>query len=1334
MFSQFKRNLYYENKLENYSMYKKINHSDQFSIQELSQIYKTIKTANPKTKWLDVLRKQTRKDTIDAHNSFVKISKTRKKLNKTNQQLKQDDLDLDLEQEEMKMMSADIKKKNMRKRKQTVFNVHFAIYTQTGSSGLKTDREMNKGNKTIKKDGIVYVKVGKMYVLRSTNKTFTKDFNYAGGMQNFVVESDKRWSRIKDDIVKYLNSIGATHLESYMDAIYVHKVEKSISNKPSILNIFNEVKHNCINSSGIYNPYMYYEINPQYAEKELVNIVSDSDYLKDNYKTNSCFLTVIIDTYYNEFQKLKNGFRVYKEDLTYDYLCELLGLEKTYDNIGCTIEQASIFFKKYDLGLVVYDVYMNIIYEYHPMNRNKDIHPATLYIITYNAHVFKLNSDINSISKKYCKLGSTPNEIQVSENYSIINDNLLDNKEYHVLEDLDEIIDTIQNLNDTDDDVTNIQIEYCSDMNKLVHDLMLKHSYTPSVRMDGSLVKRISLNVSVGKKKISVTINDIDKGTCIDNDVDYDTIKKDASTFNDMFANVYKWLINKKHISYYNDKVIEFEKYTPMLPVTGTLLDKIDAKMYNALDINKAYTSNLIDMKSFPVFNEFDVWKEYDGHTVEDYTQYYVKSTFDDTESAILFGSRCSRCYGYKLNRIDDSLFKIIAYKRPSNLIKTNACSHIEKLYDSKLDKCHKKLIVNILLGLMEKKIQTKTKTKLFTNLEEARYYRDEYGGEIQSFSFLEEVFDDTKSKIFANPQSSFTLESKNVYMLTQSAEKELTNGFLPIKEMIYDIQRLKLYNMLKTCSDNNIKAVSIKTDAILVDASENKLRKTFELSNDIGGLKIENDKRVAGDMIHIVNNSNMFSIANEIETLTINDEYDKNELGALNTSHNNILYLASDAGCGKSTASSCGFENHEILFVSPFNKQCIELKNDGYDAVTVCKFFSKGINNENIDMGNYTIDEKIKLIVFDEILLNNLNMLQYIYKFIKHNTDKYTIIANGDVNQLAPINFGANNVANEIDYRMDCVRQMFDNIVMLKEIKRLKTEHDKERMQSIKRDIFDNVPVKVICKRYGIKTITKYSDLKTTNNIAYFNFRCNSVNRIVHKKQNQPKDTSIVNGINIYKGLVVQCKKHYQKKGIKTFVNNLYKIEQIGKFITVIDINDEMNKLCIDRNEFFKVFTLSYCNTCHSLQGCSIDEDITIFDANTPYVNRYWLYTAITRVRNLSNVTIFIHDDSEVEMLQECKLKQYLNNKIDGYIQQDKQAGREINKRNYLDYNYMIESLNDNPCCYHCQCNLYIAVNDDKDIESNLSYDRIDDSMCHTKDNCVLSCVHCNCKKIKYV
>ena len=44
------------------------------------------------------------------------------------------------------------------------------------------------------------------------------------------------------------------------------------------------------------------------------------------------------------------------------------------------------------------------------------------------------------------------------------------------------------------------------------------------------------------------------------------------------------------------------------------------------------------------------------------------------------------------------------------------------------------------------------------------------------------------------------------------------------------------------------------------------------------------------------------------------------------------------------------------------------------------------------------------------------------------------------------------------------------------------------------------------------------------------------------------------------------------------------------------------------------KNFVHNYCRTCHSFQGSTIEEAITIFDHKFAYATRKWLYTAVTK------------------------------------------------------------------------------------------------------------------------
>lgn len=54
----------------------------------------------------------------------------------------------------------------------------------------------------------------------------------------------------------------------------------------------------------------------------------------------------------------------------------------------------------------------------------------------------------------------------------------------------------------------------------------------------------------------------------------------------------------------------------------------------------------------------------------------------------------------------------------------------------------------------------------------------------------------------------------------------------------------------------------------------------------------------------------------------------------------------------------------------------------------------------------------------------------------------------------------------------------------------------------------------------------------------------------------------------------------------------------------------------------------------------------MTIFDVNTPYVDRYFVWTALTRATDFDNVTIFQHPKEEVTNLHISRVKQYFEQK----------------------------------------------------------------------------------------
>ena len=126
---------------------------------------------------------------------------------------------------------------------------------------------------------------------------------------------------------------------------------------------------------------------------------------------------------------------------------------------------------------------------------------------------------------------------------------------------------------------------------------------------------------------------------------------------------------------------------------------------------------------------------------------------------------------------------------------------------------------------------------------------------------------------------------------------------------------------------------------------------------------------------------------------------------------------------------------------------------------------------------------------------------------------------------------------------------------------------------------------------------------------------------------------------------------------------------------------NKEDIEICI----LSKYFKLPYCSTCHSSQGSTIDEEITIFDCNSPYVDKNYIWTALTRTTNLNKGTICALTENEINILNYCKLLQYFKLKINGYMHQDKIAKRKFNINEYINHNELHEQYKKQKQCIHC-------------------------------------------------
>ena len=125
-------------------------------------------------------------------------------------------------------------------------------------------------------------------------------------------------------------------------------------------------------------------------------------------------------------------------------------------------------------------------------------------------------------------------------------------------------------------------------------------------------------------------------------------------------------------------------------------------------------------------------------------------------------------------------------------------------------------------------------------------------------------------------------------------------------------------------------------------------------------------------------------------------------------------------------------------------------------------------------------------------------------------------------------------------------------------------------------------------------------------------------------------------------------------------------------------------------------------------------------------------MWTSLTRATDFKNVTFFEHSQEEIFRLEESKLKQYVNLKINGYKTQDSLAKRKyylypfFKGEIYIDYEWF---LNQDTKCHHCGINFYYELHNGS-VCSNMSIDRENTTKCHMYDNCIMSCIDCNCSK----
>ena len=543
--------------------------------------------------------------------------------------------------------------------------------------------------------------------------------------------------------------------------------------------------------------------------------------------------------------------------------------------------------------------------------------------------------------------------------------------------------------------------------------------------------------------------------------VDEDVITDDEEAYNKITAtmfNLQKELFKENHLSYYNEVDIQILKECKTIVPSGKFYKDIPMKKIKEIDINKAFTHAGGSIKYIPKFTQFDVFRPFDEDCSTDQLNNLTLYIVEVYEGNIFFNKKyCLVCGKFLKKLLKHNIkLKILWYKQPSNIYKVDYKTLIDELYATKItddedfNKQTQKKLWNISVGMLEKSHNTSQRSSTFTSLKEACYYQSIYGGKVYTISECQTELNEVDEDEFETKET----EGTKYYVLSVSEKKTLINGFMYIKELLLQYHNFKMYEAYKTLSENNIKVYSVKTDCLTIH--EDDVDKVYgynfcrvwregllKFGTDIGTWRLEEKKTITLPTQLYTYKFNEVPEIPKVSNIKVEveDEWRTKAICEKIAKRNPCLIRARYAGSGKSYIGEY-FQKlgYNVLFVVPTNRL---LQEKEVEATTYNKFFSIAVHEDvgeklpQFDYSNYDI------IVFDEIYMSSLYVLDKVRSFIKSNTEKI-VVATGDVKQLQGVEV-LTNCQDPATYIDNCLDIIFKYNIFLTVCKRVGAKDSEE-------------------------------------------------------------------------------------------------------------------------------------------------------------------------------------------------------------------------------------------------------------------------------------------------
>jgi hypothetical protein len=693
---------------------------------------------------------------------------------------------------------------------------------------------------------------------------------------------------------------------------------------------------------------------------------------------------------------------------------------------------------------------------------------------------------------------------------------------------------------------------------------------------------------------------------------------------------------------------------------------------YECIDQVKCYTTIVEDTSNFPKFNRFDRFCPYDGHALEPLTLYVV--SFRGRRSmAVNCEFPTDRCLKYGKYIVGQPV-TIESYCRPSYIVENPYLEQLRIIEKCTLPRDITKMITNANWGCLGKVRNTKKSVELCTTLEEAQSLNspDEHASGPRGLI----------TKIEGTPFHKFTINN----------QAELTEGFLPIQQLIYDEARYRLAELVRLVGESNV--VGVHTDCVYVKSLPSVVppRCRFEI-------KKMDCKRFE---VNAVDYAPEYHEIPQPKVFTFEDEYTQGFADHVFQAHRRVFIRGKYPGVGKSELAK-RFVDQDCIVACPSNAQA-QVHNNGMTLYRLC---GRVVDSDMQVRSGETANQ----VVFEEILMNNSHEFEMIENYLEQHPDIQNVIATGDFKQCEAIEADWNPLRSKEKFYTDLMNSLFPVHIELREIKRQSTPEAKEFIMRMYEDFWVyTLPNSELIERYT-KEWEGELPYEATH-IAYRNEVVDWVNATIHGNREAYSP-----GLKlVYFREKAMGKKNPINKNCEVTIESL-----TDTHVTFVG-HDPMPRTVLTSFEY------TYAYTAHKIQGRSFDGLTIIYDANFIHVTRNWLWVALTRARDPSQVY-----RAETPVKSELQ-RSYIQGKIDTHYHEDVKHGRDA--EDYIDVDWVLaQSKLQHHKCYNplgdCDATMrFRPAKKGRNDNAVLTVDRLDSRFGHTKSNCKLCCWQCNRRK----